>query len=187
MRLKKGQKERLLEWIAEGLRSDEINERASQHEPFCVSRAQVDYYRRTRRVAIETIKKSGEHEALTTGLAKKAARVEKLKQLAALLEEDLFGDLLWLPQVKGVGSGSAAQIVDYVEFNRGEIEAYRGVLDDIAKEVGHRTSKMDMTHRLADDDLDSAIATELARLSGVSKEAILRATEGDADPTDAEP
>jgi len=46
---------------------------------------------------------------------------------------------------------------------------------------------IDMTHKLDGDDLDSAIATELARLSGVSKEAALRATEEDADPTEAEP
>ena len=42
-------------------------------------------------------------------------------------------------------------------------------------------------HGVTDDDLDSAIATELARLSGVSEEAVLRATEGDADSAEAEP
>lgn len=176
MRLKKGQKERLLEWIAEGLRSDEINERASQDEPFSVSRGQVDYYRRTRKLVIEAIKESGEHEALTTGLAKKSERVKKLKQLAALLEEDLFGDLLWLDQVKGVGSGTAAMIVDYVEFNRGEIEAYRGVLDDIASEVGHRVKRQQITGKdggplqavVATDEISNLTAGEVdARLGSL--------------------
>ncbi len=40
---------------------------------------------------------------------------------------------------------------------------------------------------VADNDLDSAIATELARLAGTSKEAVLRTAEDDADPAEAEP
>ena len=139
MRLKKSQKECLLKWIAEGVQSDEINNRASVHiDPFSVSRQQVDYYRKTRKADIDVITKAGEMDALTEGLAKKSERVTRLKQLASLLENDLFGGFLWTDQVKGVGSGDIAEIVDYEEFNRSEVDAYRGVLDDIAKEVGDR-------------------------------------------------
>ena len=138
MRLKKSQKEAVIQWIAEGVQSDEINERASRFDPpFEVFRQQVDYYRKTRDAAIKAIVAAGEQEALTEGLALKGERVKKLKQLAALMENDLFGGFLWLDQVKGVGSGDIAQIVDYEEFNAGEVVQYRGVLDDIAKEVGY--------------------------------------------------
>jgi hypothetical protein len=112
--------------------------------PFSVLRSQVTYYRNTRREDIAAVVRAGEQEALSEGLALKGERVKKLKQLAALMERDLFGGFLWLDQVKGVGSGDVAQIVEYEEFNRAEVEAYRGVLDDIAKEVGGRVHKNEL-------------------------------------------
>ena len=148
MRLRKAQKEEVLKWIAAGFKSDEINERASEFDPpFSVSRRQVNHYRETRETDIEALIAAGEHEALCEGLALKAERVKKLKQLAALMEHDLFGGLLWLERVRGVGSGDVAQIVDYEEFNKGEVDAYRGVLDDIAKELGHRVNKQEIAGR----------------------------------------
>ena len=58
MRLKKLQREILLEWIFEGLTTDEINKRAEAfEEPFRVSRQQVDHYRKTRVIDVEKIKK----------------------------------------------------------------------------------------------------------------------------------
>jgi hypothetical protein len=144
MRLKKTQKEALLKWIAEGLRSDEINERAGEFiPPFSVYPQHVDYYRRTRQADIEILSRAGEQDALSEGLALKSQRVKRLKQLAGLMEKDLFGGFLWLDQVKGVGSGEIAQIVDYEEFNKGEVDAYRGVLDDIAKELGGRSQRVE--------------------------------------------
>jgi len=149
MRLKKDQKTILLSWIAEGLTSDEINNRADIFVPqFSVSRQQVDWYRKTRQVDIVRILAEDEYKALRTGLASKMQRVKRLKELAATLEKDLFSgerDDIWLPQVKGVGVGKAATVVDYEEFNRFEIDAYRGLLDDIAKEVGERVQKQDIT------------------------------------------
>ena len=139
MRLKKAQKEAVIQWVAEGLQSDEINDRAAGFvPPFNVSRGQVDWYRKTRQTNIKAIQAAGEYDALSTGLALRSERVKKLKELAGLMETDLFGGSLWLQQVKGVGSGPIAQIVDYEEFNKAEVDAYRGVLDDIAKELGQR-------------------------------------------------
>ena len=140
MRLKKTQKTELLKWIAEGLESGEINKRASKYDPpFEVSRAHIQYYRRTRKLDIEEIIKRSEHKALNSGLALKSTRVERLKKIAEMLEEDLFeNDLLWTDQVKGVGAGPAAEVVEYEEFNKPEIDALRGIYDDIAKEVGGR-------------------------------------------------
>jgi len=142
MKLIKAHKDVLLTWIAEGLQSDEINERAAIFKPaFEVSRAQVDYYRKSRAVDIDAIKRDDEKNALHTGLALKSERVKKLKALAAVLEKDLLErGLLWMEKVKGVGAGAIAEIVKYKEFNRSELDAYRGLLDDIAKELGHRNS-----------------------------------------------
>lgn len=146
MRLRKAQKEAVLAWVAEGLQSDEINERASNFSPpFSVHRQQVDYYRKSRQHDINAIKSVDEKNALTTGLALRENRVAALQKLAALMERDLFGGFLWTGQVKGVGSGDIAKIVDYEEFNAGEVAQYRGVLDDIAKEVGGRALKQEHT------------------------------------------
>ena len=146
MRLIKSQKAAVLEWIADGLQTDEINQRAAEFKrPFSVSRQQVDYYRKTRKVDIEAIKLASDSDALKSGLALKEVRVDKLRQLAALMEKDLLGGFLWLEQVKGVGSGPTATLVDYEEFNASEVAAYRGVLDDIAKEVGGRAARLEHT------------------------------------------
>lgn len=133
----------MIKWVAAGFETDEINRLAADFEtPFRVSRQQVDYYRKTRGVDLADIQRAGEEDALTEGLSLKAERVRRLKQLAALMERDLFGGFLWLDQVKGVGSGDIAEIVEYEEFNRSEVDAYRAVLDDIAKELGDRGQKV---------------------------------------------
>jgi hypothetical protein len=135
------------------LQSDEINERAAIFiPPFSISPRQATYYRQTRDADIKAMVAAGEQEALSEGLALRGNRVKKLKQLAALMERDLMGGFLWLEQVKGIGSGDVAQIVEYEEFNKAEVDAYRGVLDDIAKEMGGRIQK----HRV-DGELDLII------------------------------
>jgi len=146
MRLKKCQKEAVLKWIAEGLQSDEINARAAQFDPaFTVSRQQVDYFRKTRKLDLEAIRAISEKTALVEGYAVKEHRVYKLSLLAAMMEKDLFGGFLWTDQVKGVGSGDIAEIVEYEEFNKAEVDSYRGTLDDIAKEIRGRVQKQDIT------------------------------------------
>lgn len=133
----------MLEWIAAGMQTDEINEKAALFKPpFNVSRQQVDWYRKTRKIDLEAIAAVDENNALTTGLSLKEERVKKLQQLAALMEKDLLGGFLWLEQVKSIGSGAFSQVVEYEEFNKAEVDAYRGVLDDIAKEVGGRVQRV---------------------------------------------
>lgn len=142
MRLKKKQKQAVLEWIGAGLPTNEINEKAATFKPpFNVSRQQIDYYRKTREIDIKAITAVDETNALTTGLSLKENRVIKLQQLAALMERDLLGGFLWLDQVKSIGAGPMSQVVEYEEFNKAEVDAYRGVLDDIAKEVGGRIQR----------------------------------------------
>lgn len=150
MKLNKAQKEALIAWIAEGLESDEINKRAAKFKPrFSVLRSQVTYYRNSRDHKLEELQESGEINALTSGLALKENRVATLQKLANRLLEDLFGEgeenRLWLTMVKGIGSHDNYERVEYQEFNRSEIEVLRGLLDDIASEVGERVKKTDVT------------------------------------------
>jgi hypothetical protein len=147
MKLRKAQKNILLTWIAEGLDTSEINQRAAKFRPrFSVSKQQVDFYRKSRDFHMEEIKESGEVDALKTGLALRENRVAKLN----LLAEKMLSDLLepnkwWLPHVKGIGQGDNFERVEYFEFNRGELDTLRGVLDDIASEVGDRVKRVDAT------------------------------------------
>ena len=139
MRLKKEQKEALLEWVAAGLETGEINQKAAaSDQPFQVSRAQVDYYRKTRKVDLRELASSAEYDALSSGLALRSERVKRLTLLAALMEEDIFNGVLWTENVKMIGSGDAQERIEFEEFNSAEVVAYRGVLDDIAAEMGDR-------------------------------------------------
>jgi hypothetical protein len=145
-RLTKDQKELLIQWIAEGLYTDEINKRAARcADPFHVSRQQVDYYRGQCDQDIQQLTEEGKLRALDTGLALRGERVEQLKNLAETLLNDLLRDgKLWLANKKGVGSGPIAEIFHYEEFNKAEVDALRGVLDDIAREVGDRKARLDV-------------------------------------------
>lgn len=80
-------------------------------------------------------------QVLETGLALSYNRVIKLKLLADRLEGDIFKGRIWLDDVKQIGNGKYAQRVDLIVFNRGLVEQYRGILDDLAKETGGRVQK----------------------------------------------
>jgi hypothetical protein len=147
-RLRKKQKEAVLSWIAEGLETGEINERAAKFKPpFDVSRAQVDYFRSTRAADLKAIQAASETQALTSGYALKEARVMALQTLANLMYRDLTSGFLWLDQVKALGAGPTMEIVDYEDFNTAEMQQLRGVFDDIAKELGHRKTVIELNWR----------------------------------------
>ena len=75
-------------------------------------------------------------DALETGFALAHERVRVLKQLARQLFDELtVGGRLWLSEPKQVGAGQTAMIE---HFNAAEIEQFRGLLADIAKEKGER-------------------------------------------------
>lgn len=142
MKLKKAQREILLQWAAEGLESDEINKRAAQFKPrFKVTRQQVDHYRKSRGVKLGEIRETGETNALKTGFAVKENRIAALKQLADKMFDELNREednRRWTKNAKGLGSGEEWERYDYEEFNKAEVDALRGVLDDIASELGER-------------------------------------------------
>ena len=94
-------------------------------------------------------RKNAEYDlAMQTGLALDYERVNSLKRLALFLEGQIYergatGDYhnVWLPDVKVVGYGDGAEVVDIERFNGAILQQYRGTLDDIAKETGGRVTK----------------------------------------------
>jgi len=145
MKLNRRQRKALIEWVAEGVDLTEINTRAAAFKPpFDVPRQNLHAYRKKAGIEIDQIEELETKNALISGYAIRETRVYKLSLLAALLEKDILNGRLWLEQKKGVGSGDIAEIFDYQEFNKGEVDAYRGVLDDIASEVGERIKNIDL-------------------------------------------
>jgi hypothetical protein len=68
------------------------------------------------------------------------------------LERDLFGGRYWVRDVKEV----AGEVVEIERFNEGLVKQVRGLLDDIAREVGGRASKLDVNvdvTKLSDEEL----------------------------------
>jgi hypothetical protein len=91
-----------------------------------------------------------QHEAvIAVARIEAAARVAELDRLATFLAAQIYeqGETadgervyhnVWLYDCKQIGSGPFATQVDLRRFNGPLIDQYRGVLDDIAKEVGGR-------------------------------------------------
>jgi len=162
MKLNKKQKTRLLELIAEGLTAPEINQAAAEFkQPFDVSKQQVDYYRKTRFAQLAELKREYENKALQEGLARKAVRVKRLQELAEKLEEDLFDKgRIWLPMPRKVGD----EIRMVGKFNRAQIDTYRNILDDLAKEVGDRERRSIL------DGGDDPVRVRIIEVGGIDPE-----------------
>jgi len=81
-------------------------------------------------------------EIMDSGYALIHERIQSMKRLAdvlfAELTEEGENNRRWLPDVKQIGSGEHAERVDILRFNHQEVEQFRGLLDDIAKELGAR-------------------------------------------------
>jgi len=132
----------LLELIAEGLTTLEINNLgASFDPPFEVSPQLVYQYRTQYAEPLRVLREEKQAEAFETGLGVAANRVKALMRLARMLEEDLEQkEKLWLANKKMVG----AETYEFHEFNKAEIETLRGIYDDIAKETGGRIQRKDI-------------------------------------------
>lgn len=109
-------------------------------------RTSIWHYRDSMREQIEAARKERRSRALTTGLALKDERVERLKDHADALEE-----IKWEKDEKG---------------KRHNEKAWRETLDDIAREMGHRRQGIDATvHNMTDDELITAALAIRARAS----------------------
>jgi len=103
---------------------------------------------------------------MTTGLSHAGARVRKLKDLHGRLEEEL-AENLWLEDVKIGPQGSQVRIRKY---NTALVRDYLRSLKHIAKEVGGRKKKVDVTSQgqSIGDDISVSIdgATPLVETGG---------------------
>ena len=109
-------------------------------------------------VAIEAEKELERKAVFAAGLALDYERTRKLLRLADFLEDQIYEQgepnpltgyqpyhNVWVPDVKSIGSGEFAERVDIERFNAPLLAEYRATLDDIAREVGGRIKKADVT------------------------------------------
>lgn len=86
---------------------------------------------------------------METGFALAHERVRVLNDLAGTLLEELTAEgsenRRWVSEWKLVGSGENAQLVEIERFNKAEVEQFRLLLDDIAKELGERVRKTELS------------------------------------------
>jgi hypothetical protein len=175
VKLTQKQQNALLEWAAEGLRLQEINERAAEFDPpFEVEWLQLKHARRRAGKSFTELREQLEAEAIGEGLARRAARI---RQLEALYDKHL--ELIHARGVEMFGQGTAGGetgliVRDYkgkdadrpiYKYDAALIREMRGLLDDIAREIGDRRTKIDMTTKvdvtkLTDAELEAIIEAE---------------------------
>jgi len=133
----------VLDWIAEGMTTKELNNLAASFDPPFKISPQLNYqYRKDYDIDLQKLRSEKDTLAINTGLAIRATRIQKLIDLAQMLEGDLkIKKLLWTQNAKTVGN----ERYDFEEFNEAEIRQLRGIYDDIAKETGGRITRTDIT------------------------------------------
>ena len=106
----------------------------------------------------ELVKNEERRKVMEYGLAQDFERVNRLMNLAEFLEAQLYelskpdpvtGEQtyhnVWVPDVKSIGSGEFAERVDLERFNAPLMSEFRATMDDIAKEVGGRIKKSEVS------------------------------------------
>lgn len=114
------QHDALLIWLAAGYSEPLIRKWFEEREWEPLAKSTISYYRSQHRAAIEAARAERFADALTTGLALKEERVQRLKDHADELEA-----IKWVPDKNG---------------RLWNEKAWRETLDDIAKEMGQRRS-----------------------------------------------
>ena len=129
MRLTNDQKLLIQGWVAAGKSNREIIRLAAEHEPpFRINGANISKtFRKPVREKVERIREKKEEDVLRTGLAVKEERIRMLEETA----QYLFSEIKQIPPAK-------ANLVP------GYVTGMRGCLDDIAKELGQRSNKIDV-------------------------------------------
>lgn len=156
----------VIQWLAEGLTTKEMNERsATAKPPFTITSQEAYYYRVTRQIDVEAARLQRESEALNSGFAVRENRIIAINKLATKLYAELTDETnskLWTDMAKMLGPG---QTYNYVEFNKAEIDALRGLWDDMALETGGRVRRSDITSKdkpLGGTGLDPAVFKDLS-------------------------
>lgn len=148
-RLDSTQKEIIIEYLAEGLNSTEVIDRAKNADaPFSVTKRQVNYYRKMFQDKINDKMLEWEEGAINRGLARKCIRIKELQELAQHAKDILYN-----------------VEIENVKDKKMMIDAYRAVMDDIAKELGHRVHKTEVT-----GEDGGAVKISLVKLGGIDPE-----------------
>lgn len=134
-KLTEDQRTQLLEWLAAGYSEGLIRQWFQEHEWPEIAQPAMSYYRKRFKAQIEALRTERHAAALNTGLALKAERVERLKAHADRLEA-----IKWTPDKNGRLWNEAA---------------WRETLDDIAKEMGHRRTGIDIAAQEIEVFLDA--------------------------------
>lgn len=154
MKLTREQRNLLVRWAAEGLRLPEINERAAGCDPpFRVEWEQLKHARTKFAATFTRFREEFESQAISEGLSRKAARLRQLEQVY-----DLHLELI---QARGkemageiAGGATGLMVRDYkgkdadtpvYKYDAALIREMRGMLDDIAREMGDRKNNVDIT------------------------------------------
>lgn len=124
-KLTKEQRLQLLEWVIADYSFDVIAQWFVKREWPELTPAAHTYYRNRNRAKIEALRAERHAQALTTGLALKEERIQRLKEHADTLEA-----IKWQADKNG---------------RLWNEKAWREVLDDIAREMGHRRQGIDLT------------------------------------------
>ena len=164
-RLSKAQRYFVLSLLQDGLTSTEVNKACARYKPpFQVSDTLCTLYRKKIQVRHEQLKEQGDQQVYVEGFARKENRLIALNLLADRLMLDLLhkagikGDeKVWLKRLKGYGQGNQFFTQEYLEFNEAEFRQLRGLLDDIAKEEGHRSTRIDMTTKTDQNNISKFV------------------------------
>ena len=129
MRLTDDQKLLIQEWVAAGHSNREIIRLAAEYDPpFAVKGANISKnFRKPVAEKVREIREEKSDDAIRSGLATKEERIRMLEKTAQYLFERI--DKIPLMQLQTVPSYA---------------NAMRGCLDDIAKELGQRNTKVDV-------------------------------------------
>lgn len=124
-KLNEEQRTQLLQWVAAEYSEGLIRKWFAEREWPELTAPGISHYRKRYKEQIETLRDDRRTAALSTGLALKAERVERLKEHA-----DALDAIKWKTDDKG---------------RLWNEKAWRETLDDIAKEMGHRRQGVDLT------------------------------------------
>lgn len=128
------QRDALLEWLAAEYSGNVIRQWCKEKEWPELTDATLSYYRKKWADEITEARSSRRLSAITSGLALKAERIQRLAEHADKLEA-----IKWEPDEKG---------------RLWNEKAWRETLDDIAKEMGHRRQGVDIA---VEEELKAAL------------------------------
>lgn len=143
----------MLEWVSEGLLLPEIKGLAAQEDPpFEVDWNRVKWARQRLGAGIRKMREEDRIAILEQGLSRRLARVEQL--------EKLYNKHLALIIARGeemkdeiAGGETGLMVRDYkgkdattpvYKYDGALVKEMRGIMDDIAREVGDRQTKVDL-------------------------------------------